>query len=130
MEVILEKKTKYYDKENDELKNIQEYLKNINYNYKSKIQIETARISRQVELMIIIGKKKSAKTKILYDIAMRICNNAMIIETMEDLYLNYIERFKVVGLIGTKEMLEDMVKEITKILKNTKNKRYMYENSR
>lgn len=130
MEVIFEKKTKYYDKENDELKNIQQYLKNINYNYKSKIQIETARISRQVELMIIIGKKKSAKTKILYDIAMRICNNAIIIETMEELYLNYIERFKAVGLIDTKEMLEDIVKEITQILKNTKTRKYMYENSR
>ncbi len=130
MEVILEKKSKYCNKEKDELNNIKQYLENINNSYTNKMQIETAIISKQVELMIIIGKKKSAKSNILYDVAIRICNNAMIVETIEDLYLNYIKRFKVVGLIDTKEMQEDLVKEIIKILKSTKTERYIYEVSR
>lgn len=130
MEVILEKKSKYCNKEKDELNNIKQYLENINNSYTNKMQIETVIISKQVELMIIIGKKKSAKSNILYDVAIRICNNAMIVETIEDLYLNYIKRFKVVGLIDTKEMQEDLVKEIIKILKSTKTERYIYEVSR
>lgn len=57
-------------------------------------QIETKEIAKQVEIMIIIGGKNSANTRKLYEIAKQETNNAMLVETMQDLYLNYIKRFK------------------------------------
>lgn len=102
----------------------------IKYNNTDAIQIETARISKQVELMLIIGKKKSEYSNILYEIARSICSNAMLIETMDDLYLNYIRRFKIVGIVIAEEMPEYLVERIVEILQNTQTEGYMYESSR
>lgn len=93
-------------------------------------QIETEEIAHQVELMIIIGGKKSANTNKLYDISIRECNNAMLVETMDDLYLNYIKRFKKVGVMAGASTPQEMIDEIVEILKNTETEDYMYENSR
>lgn len=93
-------------------------------------QIETKEIAKQVELMIIIGGKKSSNTNKLYDIAQRECSNAMFVETMEDLYLNYVSRFKKVGVMAGASTPEDMIDEIVEILKNTETVNYMYEVAR
>ena len=45
-------------------------------------QIETKEIAKQVELMIIIGGKKSSNTNKLYDIALKECSNVMFVETL------------------------------------------------
>ena len=93
-------------------------------------QTETREIAKQVELMIIIGGKKSSNTNKLYDISKEVCNNAMFVENMEDLYLNYIRRFKKVGVMAGASTPQDMIDEIVKILESTETKGYMYENSR
>lgn len=125
MKVILAKRLE----EKEEIKDIQNN-KEINYSYTDAMQKETARVSEQVELMLIIGKKKNEYSEILYEIARRVCNNAMLIETMDDLYLNYIRRFKIVGIVATEEMPEYLVERIVEILQNTQTEGYMYENSR
>lgn len=90
-------------------------------------QIETKEIARQVELMIIIGGKKSSNTNKLYDIAVRECNNAIFVETIDNLYLNYVKRFKKVGVMAGASTPQDMIDEIVEILKNTETEDYIYE---
>lgn len=93
-------------------------------------QIETKEIAKQVELMIIIGGKKSSNTNKLYDIALKECSNVMFVETLEDLYINYIRRFKRVGVMAGASTPNDMIEKIVEILKNTETEDYIYENSR
>lgn len=93
-------------------------------------QIETKEIAKQVELMIIIGGKKSSNTNKLYDIALKECSNVMFVETLEDLYINYIRRFKKVGVMAGASTPNDMIEKIVDILKNTETEDYIYENSR
>lgn len=115
MEVILEKKPKKCYVERDILR--------------EKLE-QTREIAKQSELMIVVGAKKSTTTKQLYDEAIKQCSNAMIVEIMDDLYLNYISRFKTVGLIAVEGAPKTMVKEIIEILKNTQTGDYIYEYSR
>lgn len=129
MKVICGNRLEDYYKEKEEIKEVENDEK-ASYNFKDILQIETARISKEVELMIILGKKKTESSNSLYDIAIRICNNAMIVETMEDLYLNYIKRFKVVGIVATKEMPEYFIERIVEILQNIQTEGYIYESSR
>lgn len=93
-------------------------------------QVETKEIAKQVELMIIIGGRKSSNTNKLYDIAVGECSNVMFVETLEDLYINYIKRFKKVGVMAGASTPSDMIEKIVEILKNTETEDYMYENSR
>lgn len=88
-------------------------------------QAETQEIAKQVELMIIIGKKNSVEDNILYDISIRECNNAMLVEDTNGLYLNYIRRFKKVGVMAGAETPKDIVDKIVEILKNTKTEGYI-----
>lgn len=93
-------------------------------------QIETKEIAKQVELMIIIGGKKSSNTNKLYDIALKECSNVMFVETLEDLYINYIRRFKKAGVMAGASTPNDIIEKIVEILKNTETEDYIYENSR
>ena len=88
-------------------------------------QAETKEIAKQVELMIIIGKKNSVEDNKLYDISIRECNNAMLVENIEGLYLNYIRRFKKVGVMAGEQMPKEIIDEIVEILKNTKTEGYI-----
>ncbi len=63
---------------------------------------ETKQLARQVEMMIVMGAKESSHTNRLYQIALQYCGNAMIVEKMEDLYINYIRRFKKVRNNGNR----------------------------
>lgn len=54
----------------------------------------------------------------------------MIVESIEDLYLNYIKRFKKVGVMAGAQAPEDVVQKIVEIIKNTETEDYIYENSR
>ncbi len=86
--------------------------------------------SRQAEIIIVIGAKDDDKTKQLYEAKVKYCNNVMVVETIEDLYLNYISRFKKVGIIATENASKNFVNKVIEILKNTETEDYIYENSR
>lgn len=86
---------------------------------------KTEEISKQVELMIIIGKKDNLEDNNLYEIAIRECNNAMLVENIEELYLNYVRRFKKVGVVAGAKTKKSIVDEIVEILKNTKTEGYI-----
>lgn len=80
-------------------------------------QEETKEIAKQVELMIIIGGKNSSNTIKLYEIAVRGCNNAMHVETKEDLYMNYVRRFEKIGVTAGASTSQESIEEIMEILK-------------
>lgn len=86
---------------------------------------KTEEISKQVELMIIIGKKDNPEDNKLYEIAIRESNNAMLVESIEELYLNYVRRFKKVGVVAGAKTKKSIVDEIVEILKNTKTEGYI-----
>ena len=77
-----------------------------------------------------VYKRQSSNTNKLYDIAGEECNNVMFVETLEDLYINYIKRFKKVGVMAGASTPSDMIEKIVDILKNTETEDYIYENSR
>lgn len=79
-------------------------------------QEETKEIAKQVELMIIIGGKNSSNTTKLYEIAIKGCNNAMHVETKEDLYMNYVRRFKKIGVTAGASTSKESIEEIIEVL--------------
>ncbi len=81
-------------------------------------QEETKQIAKQVDIMIIIGGKNSSNTEKLYDIAIQECNNAMCVQTSEELYLSYIKEFKKIGIMAGASTPEDSIKEIIEVLKS------------
>lgn len=85
-------------------------------------QKETKEIASKVELMIIIGGKNSSNTNKLYEISLQQCGNAMLIQTKQDLYINYIQRFKRVGIMAGASTPKEIIDEVVEILKNTETK--------
>lgn len=88
-------------------------------------QKETKEIASKVELMIIIGGKNSSNTNKLYEISLQQCGNAMLIQTKQDLYINYIQRFKKVGIMAGASTPKEIIDEVVEILKNTETKNYI-----
>lgn len=80
-------------------------------------QEETKQIAKNSDLMIIIGGKNSSNTIKLYDIAIYWCNNAMHVETKEDLYMNYVKRFDKIGVMAGASTSQESIDEIMSILK-------------
>ena len=80
-------------------------------------QEETRNIARNSELMIVIGGKNSSNTIKLYDEAILGCNNAMLVETKEDLYMNYVRRFNKIGVIAGASTSKESIDEIMDILR-------------
>lgn len=93
-------------------------------------QTETLEIAKKVEMMIIIGGRKSSNTNKLYEIAKMESQNAMFVETFDDLYINYIRRFKKVGVMAGASTPPNMIQKIVEILKNTETEGYIYERSK
>ncbi len=90
-----------------------------------KRQQETRDIASKVELMIIIGGKHSANTNKLYEIAMKECNNAMLVEKKEDVYMNYVQRFNKIGVIAGASTPKRIIDEITDMISKAETKGYI-----
>ena len=86
--------------------------------------------AKQVELMIVIGNKNKKETCKLYQFALECCNNAMIVEKLEDIYTNYINRFKKVGILKETSASKELVDEVVQTIKNIKTVNWIYENKR
>ncbi len=75
------------------------------------------KLSEICDLVIVVGGKKSANTKKLYDVAKE-KTNALHVEDLEELKKYYLENFESLGLIsGTSTSIED-VEEIVDYLKS------------
>lgn len=63
-------------------------------------QIETAKIAKTVDLMIIIGGKNSSNTKKLFEIASKNCKRAICIETQNDINFCFIKDVQRIGIMA------------------------------
>jgi len=75
-------------------------------------QEETEKLSKQVELMIIIGGKKSSNTNKLYEIARKNCKEAIFIQTKGDIDINVIKEKAKIGVMAGASTPEYIIKEV------------------
>ena len=83
-------------------------------------QEETEKISKNVELMIIVGGKNSSNTKKLYDISEINCKKTILVENAEELNINEIKKYNKIGIMAGASTPNESIEEIVKILE-TKN---------
>lgn len=105
--ILLISQTTFNSKKFDE---IAEILKNnINHNLQIKKTIcqsteirqkETEQIAKNVDLMIILGDKKSSNTKKIYDISCEYCKNVFFIEDADELKIEKIKNLKKIGIMA------------------------------
>lgn len=114
--------SKKFDKIEEELKNI--IGSNFNLEVKKTIcasteirQKETEEIAKQVDLMIIIGDKKSSNTNKLYDISCEFCKNVIFINGADELDLKITKNVDKIGIMaGASTPKEDIINVKNKIL--------------
>ena len=80
-------------------------------------QMETEKISKEVEYMIVIGGKNSSNTKKLYDIARKNCKNAICIETEAEVNLENLKGIKKVGIMAGASTPQESIQKIVEKLK-------------
>lgn len=84
-------------------------------------QKETEEISKQVDVMIIIGGKNSANTKRLYDIACKNCKKTILIQDKNDNKLQNIfdeDRFNKIGIMAGASTPQESITEVVEYIKN------------
>lgn len=90
-------------------------IKNTICNATEKRQIETEEISKNVELMIIVGGKNSSNTKKLYEIAQK-NTDSLWIETVGELDLNELKDYNKIGVMAGAstpvESINDLINKI------------------
>jgi len=63
-------------------------------------QVEAKELASKSDLMIIIGGSHSSNTKKLYEASSQYCKNVIIIETKEDLDINFAKTFENIGIMA------------------------------
>ena len=81
-------------------------------------QKETIEISEKVDMMIVIGDKKSSNTNKLYDISRQNCEKVIFVQNAEELKLSDIQGAYKIGIMaGASTPKEDIESVIDKIKK-------------
>ena len=84
-------------------------------------QRETIQIAKNVDVMIIIGDKKSSNTNKLYDISKENCKKAIFVQNYNELKLEDLKQTDIIGIMaGASTPKEDIDEVIKKIEKNNK----------
>jgi len=80
-------------------------------------QKETEDLSKQVDLMLIIGGRNSSNTNKLYDISLNNCKNVIFAESKDDIDIGYIKQFKKVGVMAGASTPRDIIDDIVNFIK-------------
>lgn len=84
-------------------------------------QRETIQIAKNVDVMIIIGDKKSSNTNKLYDISKENCKKAIFVQNYNELNMEELKQTDIIGIMaGASTPKEDIDEVIKKIEKNNK----------
>jgi 4-hydroxy-3-methylbut-2-enyl diphosphate reductase len=82
-------------------------------------QLETEKISKEVDLMIIIGGKHSSNTTKLYEISKKYCLKSILVETEKELEIQGLEKNIKIGIMAgastPKKSIESVVEKIKQI---------------
>lgn len=94
-------------------------VKNTICNATAMRQTETEELSKQVDLMIIIGGKNSANTKRLYDISAKNCNNAILIQNKDDEDLRNVlkNNYQKIGIMAGASTPQESIDEVVEFIK-------------
>lgn len=102
---------------------IKEWLPNIEIEVKNTIclatetrQNEIEKLSKEVDLMIIVGGKNSSNTNKLYDIALKNCKNAIFVENKNEINKEEVLKFEKIGIMAGASTPDRIVKEIADFL--------------
>lgn len=123
--ILLISQTTYSSKKFDKIEQkLKKSISNINIEVKKTIcpsteirQQETEQIAKQVDLMIIIGGKRSSNTNKLYDISCEFCNRVIFIEQAEELNTEELKNINKIGIMaGASTPKEDIIDVKNKIL--------------
>jgi 4-hydroxy-3-methylbut-2-enyl diphosphate reductase len=87
-------------------------IKNTICNTTSIRQKETENISKEVDLMIVVGGKNSSNTKKLYEISQKNCENVLLVQTKNDLDYEYLQRFSKIGIIAGASTPQSIIDDI------------------
>ncbi len=79
-------------------------------------QIETEKLSKEVDTIIVIGGKNSANTQKLVDISKRNCKNVYHIQTKDDLTNVSFENTKKIGIVAGASTPSNIIKDVEKFL--------------
>ncbi len=74
-------------------------------------QQEANEISKKVDIMIVIGDKKSSNSNKLYEICKKNCENTHLIENIYDLSLNNIKNNVIIGITAGASTPQALIKE-------------------
>ncbi len=124
--LVIAQTTFSIEKFNKITKIIEEQTKEKNVEIKKTIcdatnqrQLETEKISKEVDLMIIIGGKHSSNTAKLYEISKKYCLKSILVETEKDLEIQDLEKNIKIGIMAgastPKKSIESVVEKIKQI---------------
>ena len=124
--LVIAQTTFSIEKFNKITKIIEEQTKEKNVEIKKTIcdatnqrQLETEKISKEVDLMIIIGGKHSSNTTKLYEISKKHCLKSILVETEQDLEVQGLEKNIKIGIMAgastPKKSIESVVEKIKQI---------------
>lgn len=103
------------------LKNIKEdrvEIKNTICNATKDRQEETKQLSKQVDMMIIIGGKHSSNSNKLYNLSKENCNKVLFIETKDELNIDDIKGVEKLGIMAGASTPQKSIEEVIEKLKN------------
>lgn len=80
-------------------------------------QKETENLSQKVDLMLIIGGKNSSNTNKLYDISSKYCKNVIFAESLEDIDMGLIRKFKKIGVMAGASTPHESIDSIVNFIK-------------
>jgi len=103
---------------NSILKDVELEIKNTICSATELRQKETEEISKQVELMIVVGGKNSSNTTKLYEICLKNCHNVVHIEDETELELEKIHNYEKIGIVAGASTPKASIEKVINLLKN------------
>ena len=87
-------------------------------------QAEAVKIAKSVDIMIVLGDKKSSNTKKLFEISKKYCKNVFLCETIYDLQLKNISNYDKIGVTAGASTPPDIIKEAVRAMSEMENKSF------
>lgn len=79
----------------------------------SKRQEGCRKTAENVQVMLVVGDKKSSNTCKLYEIAEKFCEKAFFVENIDNLPLKELEKYNRIGIAAGASTPENAIKEVT-----------------